>query len=64
MICRGVPINSDNYELVSRKDLIHHLMNKGIHPTYIDGMDYYFLKTMLLIQHISEYEKNLKKGGR
>lgn len=64
MICRGVPINSDNYELVSRKDLIHHLMNKGIHPTYIDGMDYYFLKTMLLIQHVSEYEKNLKKGGR
>jgi hypothetical protein len=64
MICRGVPTNSDRYELVRSKDLIHHLMNKGIHPTYIDGMDYYFLKTMLLIRHVSEYEKNLKKGGR
>jgi hypothetical protein len=27
-------------------------------------MDYYFLKTVLLIQYLSEYEKNLKKGGR
>ena len=64
MICRGVPINLDNYELVNNKNLIHHLMNKGIHPTYINGMDYYFLKTILLIQYLSEYEKNLKKGGR
>jgi hypothetical protein len=56
MICRGVPINSDNYELVRSKNLIHHLMNKGIHPTYINGMDYYFLKTILLIQYLSEYE--------
>jgi hypothetical protein len=64
MICRGVPTNSDSYELVNNKNLIHHLMNKGIHPTYINGMDYYFLKTMLLIKYMSEYEKNLKKGGR
>ena len=44
MICREKPKNVDNYYIVNNKDLVHHLMNKGVYPLYFYDNVYYFIK--------------------
>lgn len=60
MICRAKPLNVDNYFVVKKKDLIHHLMNKGIHPLYFEGMTFYFIKTEECRKYIEEWNQRYR----
>ena len=55
MICREKPKNVDNYYIVKNKDLVHHLMNKGVHPLYFYNNVYYFIKDNKCNMYMSEW---------
>ena len=59
MICREKPKNVDNCYIVHNKDLVHHLMNKGVYPLYFYDNVYYFIKDDKCNMYMSEWQQNL-----